>query len=134
VEFHVPASQEGVRVNKFATFLGVTIGFALACSRTLPENDPDYQERIDEFCDLGCEMSTNCGIVDAYDACFEECSNGEYWWEGDDDCRDSRWEYYDCRAKVTTCDVWGVGYGNGHECDPAFERLGGDCLPLANRD
>ena len=121
-------------MKKLFPFLGFVLGLGLACSRSIEGEDPNYQKRIDAFCSYACEMGVGCELVESYDGCFDECATGEYWREGDDDCRDSRWEYYDCRAKVTTCDVWGIGYGNGHECDAAFERLSGDCLPVANKE
>jgi hypothetical protein len=129
-----PVSQGGVPVNKLVPFLGFIFGFGLACSRSIQGEDADYQRRIDKFCSYACTMGAECGLIDAYDGCFDECSTGEYWWEGDDDCRDSRWEYYDCRAKVTTCDVWGVGSGEGHDCDAAFNQLASDCVSVANKD
>lgn len=116
--------------------LGLVIAFGLACSRTIDgedpnhEEDPNYQERIDVYVAHHCSVDVECGNIapcTTYDECFEDISTQSFAWEGDDQCLDSRWEYYDCRAKVTSCEMWPVGAGLGHECHAAWEDNFLDC-------
>ena len=120
-------------MKKLIPFLGFVLGLGLACSRSIQGEDPEYQKRIDEYAAHHCAMNIECGNEAppgaTYEECFSDLSTQAFWWEGDADCKDSRWEYYDCRARVTSCDVWPVGAGLGHECDAAWNDNFVDCSP-----
>lgn len=121
-----------------ALVVGLALATPLACGPRAAEPDvqpqPDVQPRIDAYCARHCAMDASCAQPPdgPLENCEQRCQENIPWREGDEACLDARWEYYECRATVTECEVWRVGYGVGDECDPAFETQLVACFSVSD--
>ncbi len=128
------ATTTSIRILATA-ILGVLIGFA--CSSRVDGRDPEYQKRIDAHCRHHCDKEAECTPGDqspfsSVSDCFDECSQGDYWWEGDDACRDARWAFNDCLDTITACEVWNQPATPPSPCESLYAPYGGACSKFAD--
>lgn len=111
--------------------VGLLAGVAFSCVADTRKDDA-YQDRIDAHCTKHCRMNLRCiprseSEFESYEDCFSTCSDGEWWWKGDETCKQSRWAFADCTTTVTDCEVWSMPTEPPNPCEDLWEPSVADC-------
>jgi hypothetical protein len=119
-----------------ATGLAIGLALAFACGPDATEKDPEYQKRIDAHCRHHCDKESECtpraeSPFSSTSACFEEGSQGDYWWKGGAECKEARWAFDDCLDTIVACEVWSIPATAPSPCEDLWPKYVEACADVA---